>query len=403
MATPSFSGDLYAPDVLHDPYETLHHVRDLGPVVWLEKQRVYALTRYAGVKQALADPDTFRSRDGVALNPVSRFYGRHSLLLSDGADHDRRRKEFAHRLTPRSLRAQRETIDELARSTVLDALRRGRVDGVQDIALRLPLTFVPDMVGWPTEERENLVAWAGATFDVLGPLNRQSVRALPSGLAMMTFVERLARRGDVLPGSMADEVFRAVGAGPRGRVKRRSVLIDYLAPSIDTTASAIAAALWLFSQHPDQWELVRSDPSLVPNAFHEVVRHESPVWAFGRRVHRATEIDGVALPAGSRVLLMFASANRDERVWDDPDAFDVTRDVSGKHVGFGHGVHGCAGQGLARLETEAILRALVEHVDRIETDGPPLRAANNVIQRFERLPVRLHPRLDAPTGQEVSA
>lgn len=388
---PIYEPDIYSTDAIRNPYPHFAAMRELGPVVWLPKQRLYALPRYAEVKAALGDDLTFRSNDGVALNFISRFIGDTSVLLSDGADHDRRRKLTAHRLTPRALRSQQAEIDALAEQTVLAAVAKGAVDGVDDIALKLPLTVVPDLVGWPDRGRDHLVGWAGATFDMLGPLNKLAVRSLPASLRMLAFVHRLARRQDVLPGSMADELLQSIGEGKIKRSECPAVFIDYLAPSIDTTASAIAALLWLFATFPDQWDALKADPTKVPNAVNEVVRFESPVRAFGRRVEAATRISGVDIPAGARLLVLYASANRDERFWGDPDRFDIGRDATG-HVGFGHGTHGCAGQGLARIETQAILRALLQHVERIELDGAPTRAINNVVQRFETLPIRLVPR-----------
>ncbi|MEZ0365151.1 cytochrome P450 [Mycobacterium sp. pUA109] len=366
-------------------------MRDLGPVVWLPKQKLYALPRYAEVKSVLSDHNTFHSSGGVALNVISRVIGKNSVLLTDGTAHDRRRKLTAHRLTPRALRPLHTFVEDLAEQAVLAALAKGRVDGVGDIALKLPLSVVPDLVGWPERGREHLVGWAGATFDMLGPLNRLAIRSLPSAFSMLGFVHRLARRRDVLPGSMADELFQRVDEGTLKRSECPGVFIDYLAPSIDTTASAIAAALWLFARYRDQWQMLQADPTTVPNAVNEIVRLESPVRAFGRRTRRDIRIAGTRVPAGSRLLVMYASANRDERVWSDPDRFDITRDAS-RHVGFGHGTHGCAGQGLARLETQAILRSLIRHVDHIELDGTPGRAVNNVIHRFENLPIRLVPK-----------
>ena len=359
--------------------------------MWLPKHDLYALPRYAEVRYALGDNDTFRSNQGVALNPISRFLGNNSLLMTDGAAHDSQRKVVAHRFKPRALQPLQTKIEDLAEHTMLAALGKGRVDGVADIALTLPLGVVPDLVGWPERGREHLVPWAGATFDMLGPLNKVSVRSMPKAAAMLGFVHRLARRRDVLPGSMAHEVLQSVEKGDIKRSRLPAVFIDYLAPSIDTTASAIAAALWLFAQNPDQWRLLQSDPARIPNAVNEIVRLESPVRAFGRRVERDAQVAGVLMPAGSRVLIMFASANRDERIWTDPDRFDIERDASGQ-VGFGYGMHACAGQGLARLETQALLRSLLSHVEHIELHGTPTRALNNVIHRFEQLPLLWCPR-----------
>jgi cytochrome P450 len=133
-------------------------------------------------------------------------------------------------------------------------------------------------------------------------------------------------------------------------------MVDYLVPSLDTTISAIASALHLFATHPEQWRLLKADPSLIPNAVNEVVRYEAPLRAFSRKVARDTELAGTVIPKGARVLVIYASANRDRLAWDDPDTFDIRRDAA-RQLGFGHGAHGCAGQGLARLETAAMLRA----------------------------------------------
>lgn len=385
---PVYAADLYSAPAIRDPFPHYAAMRALGPVVWLPNHRVYALPRYAEVRAALGDNDTFRSNHGVALNPISRVVGKESLLMTDGAAHDRHRKLMAHRLKPRALRPLRDQVEDLAERTVLAALAKGRVDGVAEMALTLPLGVVPDLVGWPQRGREHLVTWAGATFDMLGPLNKLALRSMPNTAAMLGFVHRLARRRDVLPGSMSDEVLRIIDNGDIKRSRLPSVFIDYLAPSIDTTASAIAAALWLFATNPDQWRALQADPGRTPNAVNEIVRMESPVRAFGRLAERDVEIAGTRIPSGSRVLIVFASANRDERVWTDPDRFDIGRDASGQ-VGFGYGMHACAGQGLARLETQAFLGALLRNVDRIELDGTPRRAVNNVIHRFEHLPLRL--------------
>ena len=165
-------------------------------------------------------------------------------------------------------------------------------------------------------------------------------------------------------------------------------MVDYVAPSLDTTISAISSALQLFAVFPEQWEIVKDNRDLIPNAVNEVIRYESPVRAFSRKAFRESTIGEVAIPAGSRVLVIYASANRDEREWDQPDVFDVRRDAT-RQLGFGHGAHACAGQGLARMETEAMLRALAERVDRMELTSPPAWVINNVIRRHERLPLKL--------------
>ncbi|MGY1869336.1 cytochrome P450, partial [Nocardia gipuzkoensis] len=137
-------------------------------------------------------------------------------------------------------------------------------------------------------------------------------------------------------------------------------------------------------------QLLRSDPTMIANAVNEVVRYESPLRAFSRKTIRDVALAGVTIPEGARVVVMYSSANRDPLEWDSPDTFDIRRDAS-RQLGFGHGTHGCAGQGLARLETQAILAALLERVERIEITGRPQWAMNNIIHRFENLPLQLIP------------
>lgn len=385
---PVHAEDIYAPEAVADPYPAYARLRELGPVVRLPKHKVLALPRYAESKAVLLDPETFISGDGVGLNAISNRLSRGTTLNSDGPAHAERRALLAHRLTPRALRGMRGDVERQAVDVVEAALRLAEVDGVRDIATALPLSIVPDLVGWPREGREHLLRWAGATFDSLGPINKQAVRTAPAALGMMRFSRQVVRKRALSPGSMGAEVLAAADAGRIAHSDCPALMIDYLAPSLDTTISAIASGLALFARHPEQWDLLRADPSRIPNAVNEIVRLESPLRAFSRKVARDTTLAGHRLRAGERVLVMFASANRDASEWSSPDTFDITRDAS-RQLGFGHGAHGCAGQGLARLETQAVLGALLDRVERIELAGEPVRAPNNIIHGYARLPLRL--------------
>src|SRR4029079_1103786 len=134
--------------------------------------------------------------------------------------------------------------------------------------------------------------------------------------------------------------------------------------------------------------MLRAEPSLLPNAINEVLRHESPLRAFSRKLLQPTKIADIDIRAGSRVLVLFASANRDEEEGIDPDVFDIRRNAT-RHLGFGHGTHACAGQGLARLERQSCLTALMQRVRRIDLAAEPTWALNNIIRCYERLPLRL--------------
>jgi cytochrome P450 len=386
---PAYAPDIYSPQAILDPHPHYAKLRELGPVVWLPKHKVYALPRYAECKAVLLDDETFTSGEGIALNPVTNRLSRGTTLNSDGEDHARRRALVAHRLTPRALRTMKEVVECQAAEIVNAALVRRNVDGV-DIAEALPTAVVPDLVGWPQAKRENLLSWGAATFDALGPLNARATTAVAGCLGMMRFARAVVRRRSVLPGSMGDDLLRAADEGKLAHSECPALMIDYLVPSLDTTLSAIAGALHLFATHPDQWSLLKDDPGLIPNAVNEVVRYESPLRAFSRKVVKNTEVAGIALPAGSRVLVLYASANRDALEWENPDTFDIRRDAS-RQLGFGRGTHGCAGQGLARLEIQSILQALVTRVEKIVPAGEPEWALNNIIRRLGRLPLELIP------------
>ncbi|OBB00636.1 monooxygenase [Mycobacteriaceae bacterium 1482268.1] len=387
---PVYSANLYTADAIVDPYPHYARMREQGPVVWLSRHRLYALPRFAECKAVLRDDRTFVSGKGVALNPITNRLSRGTTLISDGTEHDQRRKLVAHRMLPRALRAISDDVDQLAADVVAAAIERGEVDGVDDLASALPHAVVPDLVGWPRDERDNLLRWGAATFDIIGPLNGQAIKSAPAALQMLRFAKRVVRRRSVIEGSMAHELLVAADAGKLSHAECAPLMIDYIAPSLDTTISAISSALHLFATHPQQWQLLRTDPSLIDKAVNEVVRFEAPLRAFARHTYRDAEVAGVPIPAGARVLVIYASANRDEREWDEPDTFDIRRDAN-RHLGFGQGAHACAGQSLARLETSAMLRALIDRVDRIELTAEPTWAINNIIRRHAHLPLKLIP------------
>ena len=147
---------------------------------------------------------------------------------------------------------------------------------------------------------------------------------------------------------------------------------------------------WYLAADPDLRSRVAAADQSAAAAVEEFLRFDGPIQNMGRTTTREVELHGTRIPAGATVALIYGSANRDEREWNEPDLFDIRRDA-GRHIGFGNGAHACAGQGLARMETAAMLTALLERVERFEPDGEPIWAVNNIIRRPERLPVRLVP------------
>jgi cytochrome P450 len=167
------------------------------------------------------------------------------------------------------------------------------------------------------------------------------------------------------------------------------MMIDYIAPSLDTTIFATGHLLRRLADHPDQWRILRDDPSLIPNAVNESLRIDSVIRAFTRVAARDIEFEGTPIPKGQRILAVYGAANRDERHFENPDVFDITRDAR-DHMAFGHGPHACAGTRLAKVEMEALLEAILERVDRIDV-GKPIISNNNTLYGFDALPAELHP------------
>jgi cytochrome P450 len=395
---PTYDVDLYAEDALADPYEHYRNLRDLGPVVRLSAHDVHVVARDAEARAVLEDPETFCSGRGVGLNEFINEGGRGTTLMSDGEQHRRLRAVVGRPLTPKALAELRPDAEGLATALADDLLARGRFDAVADLAEVLPARWVPDLLGWPAEGRDRLLDWAAATFDCLGPLNERVAAAGEDLLAMTAYAQHVA--SSVLPeGSMAAGILDAAARGDLEPDQCPMAIIDYLGPSLDTTVAALGNAIWLFATNPEQWSLLRREPERIKQACNEALRIESPISGFTRVTTRPTELGGVELPADARVLVSFASANRDERRWDAPEVFDITRNSAGQ-LGFGAGVHACVGMGLARLEMTAVLGALLTRVERFELSGPPVRKANNLIRSFAELPVTVHPvRSGGPTQE----
>jgi 4-methoxybenzoate monooxygenase (O-demethylating) len=165
---------------------------------------------------------------------------------------------------------------------------------------------------------------------------------------------------------------------------------SFLSAGIDTTVYGLGNALYCFASHLEQWSILRENPNLIRGAFEEVLRFEAPVQTFFRTTTKAVDVAGVRLGDGEKVLLFLAAANRDPRRWDKPDVFDVRRRATG-HMTFGTGIHGCVGQAVARLESEAIFGALAKRVASFELTGEPTRRLNNTLRGLDTLPLRIVP------------
>jgi cytochrome P450 len=382
--------DLYADDNLAAPYPNYKVIRDLGPFVYLENLGMYVTGRYEIVKVILSRPDVFISGNGVMMNDTvnDTFKGRIGLC-TDGDEHMRIRRVEARPLNPYSVLELRDTIDLEANALVEKLVNRGTFDAATELAQHLPLAIVSNLVGLPEKGRERMMDWAAANFNSFGPLNRRAKTALDTFDEMIEYATSQCVRGKLKPGSWAEMLHDAADDGEISPQEARLMALSYVAPSLDTTIFAISSAVWLFANNPDQWQLLREDPSLIANAINEIIRIESPIQGFSRYSIADHEFDAHTLAADSRIILLFGSANRDERHWTDPATFDIRREGAARHLGFGYGEHACIGVNLARLEITALFNALLTSVERFEYISSE-RALNNTLRGFQHLNVRVH-------------
>lgn len=370
---PIYDVDLYSDEVLLDPYPHYGALRELGAVVWLPRNGLHAVARFEDVRAALRNPAVFSSAEGVAANEHVNTISRGTTLASDAPLHDRLRAIIAAPLLPRALEEIAPAIRMEARRLVDELVARGRFDAVTDLAQHLPLTIVSKLVGLEDHGRSSMLRWAAATFNVLGTMNARACTALKDVQEMRAYLGGEDIRTRLRPGSWGDRVFAAADRGEVEPERCPVLMRDYLGPSLDTTIFATANLVLLFGRHPAQWDLVREDPALIPNAINEALRLESPVRGFTRHLAADATIGDLTIPRESRVLLLYASANRDERKWQEPERFDVKRRAN-DHLGFGNGRHMCAGLHLARLEMTALLEVLVERVAGFEIGEPCRRS-----------------------------
>ncbi|TDB85007.1 cytochrome P450 [Actinomadura sp. KC216] len=385
---PALDLDLFTDEALLDPWPLYQQIRDTGPVCRLSRLNVWAMGRYAQVRAALGDWETYSSASGIGLNDVANEATRGLIIATDPPEHDRLRGVLAERLSPREIRKLGDDIRRRAAELVGDLVEKGEFDTVTDLAQDFPLSIVLDLIGLPQDGRDKVLTWADAAFSASGPEGPRTDAALPLLQDQLVYLATRATPDQLAPGSMGRAIYEAAEAGKIASESCVPLMSAYVTAGLDTTINAISNAVWYFATYPDQWDAVREDRGLIPSAFNEILRIESPVQFFCRVTTRDVDVEGMVLPEGSRVMMLYASANRDERRWPDPQRFDVRRNPA-EHVAFGYGMHGCAGQGLARLEGHSILEALADRVTRFEV-GTPQRRINQLIRGLSALPTTVH-------------
>ena len=387
QCVPAYGVDLFADAVIADSYPHYKALRDLGPAVWLPQHDCWAIARFADVRDTLKNDAVFISGEGVMLNDPTNEMTRDSLICLDGLAHRRQRMIVATPVLPGGLEPLRAKIEALAASRADELVARGRFDGVTDFAHYLPLSVVSHIVGLPEAGREKLLEWAFHIFNTFGPLNERCAAGLEQAGLAMAFVGQIDPKS-MLPGSWGAHLFAMAERGEITDHQARSLMMSYVAPALDTTINATSSALWLLGQNQDQWEEARQDPALMTAAIEEAMRVESPVRGFARVTAEDADVDGTVIPKGDRVLVLYASANRDERHWPNPETFDIHREGLRDQLAFGAGAHTCVGMHLARLEMRCLFGALAKKVKRFEVANP-LRATHNVLRGLKSLDVTI--------------
>jgi hypothetical protein len=393
LSRPVSSVDPFSHDFLHDPYPHHEALREAGPVVWLEQYGIWTMARHEQVRDALTDHATYCSSAGVGLSDFRKeppWRPPSIILEADPPLHTRTRAVLTRILSPGAIKVLRETFEREAELLVARLVESREFDGVADLAEAYPLKVFPDATGISDEGRENLLPYGSMVFNSFGPRNDLFNAAKANAGPVRDWIMSKCSRAALKPGGLGMQIFDAVDSGELSEDEAGMLVRSFLSAGIDTTVYGLGNALYCLARYPEQWQALRENPALIRGAFEEVLRFEAPVQSFFRTTTRPIEVSGIRLGGGEKVLLLFAAANRDPRRWDRPDTFDVKRRATG-HMTFGTGIHGCVGQAVARLETEAILGALVRRVATLEMTAEPTRRLNNTLRGFDSLPLRVGP------------
>jgi cytochrome P450 len=384
--------DPFCDALILDPYAMHAELRDLGPLVRLEKYGVWAMARHVDVYAMLNDWETYCSSAGVGFGNfhTEKPWRPPSLILEvDPPLHTRTRAVLSRVLSSSALRRMREMFEIRAAALVERLLERGRFDAMTDCANAFPLEVFPDAVGLTKDGRENLAPYGNAVFNADGPPDGALfLSAMQDAARVGPWILAQCRREALAPGGLGADVYASVDSGEIDPGEAALLVRSLLSAGLDTTVHGIGNALYCFVSHPDQWALLHANPALARAAFEEALRFESPVTAFFRTTTREVSVDGVTIGPKEKVLAFFGAANRDPRAWKDPDRFDITRRVS-KNVAFGAGIHFCVGAMLARLEAEVLLTAMARRIKTIAPEGRPKRLLNNALRGLTSLPVRV--------------
>ena len=375
-----------------DYYDVLAWLRSEDPVHQCEPG-FWVVTRYEDVRDLSRDPHRFCSGRGALVNDPIRTAGApmsgRSILHMDPPEHAAFRSLLNRRFTPRALTGLAGVIREGA-CRLLEAVNpREEVDFVAELAAPFPLGVIADLLGIDDADREDFRRWSDAAIESpdLAPGETASALGELAGFVNGHIEAKRARPGDDLVSLL---VRSEVRGRPLGHDELFMFLLTLLVAGNETTRTLLTGSVLTLHEHPDQRALLLAHLALVPQAVEECLRWVTPVHAFCRTATEDAVVAGTAVEAGDYLCMLYASANRDERVFgDDASAFDVRRPVNPVHLAFGFGEHVCLGASLARLESRIFLEELLARFPAYAVTGSPERVVSTTVAGIRSLPVVL--------------
>jgi cholest-4-en-3-one 26-monooxygenase len=388
------------------PHDQFRWLRAHEPVYWHHGDRsrgwpgFWAVTRHEDVVHVSRHPELYSSYRRLSLfdePPTEDLSMQRMMMLNqDPPEHTRRRSLVNKGFTPRTIGALHEHIGEIC-ADLLDqviANGTGTADFVTDIAAQLPLYVICELLGAPPEDRDKIFRWSNLLIGYDDPdFRRSPQQGNDAGAQLYAYANELAARRRADPrDDIVTKLLQPDENGEELSVHEFDVFVLMLAVAgNETTRNAASGGMLAFFEHPDQWARLVDDPALVTTAVDEVVRWVSPVNLFRRTATQDTVLHGRKIAEGDKVVVFYASANRDEAVFDRPDTFDITRDPN-PHIGFGGGgPHFCLGAHLARLELSVLFETLSRRMPNIELTGNLRRLRSNFINGIKEMPVSFGP------------
>jgi len=377
---------------VEDPLAAYRWMRAESPVHYDEQSAVWGVARHADVMYVSKHPELFCSGKSSRPEPNSWIP---SMINMDDPDHKKRRNLVNRGFTPRRVQDHEPRIRELCRDLIDRAVQAGECDFVRDVAAPLPMIVIGDMLGVEPEDRDKLLRWSDTMLLATSATatDEQRAASMMAGAeyaqyAMQVIADRRRRP------PMDDLVSILVHAEIDGERLDDEALIQesllILVGGDETTRHVITEGMYTLLQHPDQLARLRARPEAIPTAVEEMLRWVSPIKNMNRTATRDVELQGRPIREGDKLLLLYQSANRDERAFEEPDVFDTTRDPN-EHLAFGgYGAHFCLGASLARLELRVMFEELLSRADvELATDEPlPFRPSNFIVG-IEEMPVRV--------------